>query len=320
MWLWYYLARNMGKKYKIGAVVLLGIIVVVISAYLLRGSNFMVLNPGGTIAAKQRDLIVFASLLSLVVVIPVFTMLFVFAHKYREENTKAKYTPNWDTDKGLEAIWWGVPILLIVILSVVTWRTSHSLDPYKPLESSTQPITIQVVALEWKWLFIYPEQGVASVNMMQFPVDTPVNFEITADAPMNSFWIPQLGGQIYAMPGMQTKLHLMADEVGTYNGVSANLSGEGFAGMRFDAKATSEADFYEWVFNARNSSKSLESATYNQLALPSKNNPTQVFNSVDPDLYDSIIDKYMSHGHGGSVEMENHGDDAEHEEMSTHAW
>ena len=180
---------------------------------------------------------IFAALLSLVVVIPVFAMTIYIVWRYRESNQKAKYSPDWDHNSKVETIWWLIPTLLIVVLSVVTWNSSHSLDPFKPIKSSVKPLRVQVIALQWKWLFIYPEQGVASTNILELPVDRPINFEVTADAPMNSFWIPQLGGQIYAMAGMSTQLHLMASEAGTYAGASANLSGKGFAKMKFDTKA-----------------------------------------------------------------------------------
>ena len=160
---------------------------------------------------------------------------------------KAKHAPDWEHNYIAEYCWWGVPIVIIVILAVTTWKSSHDLNPFKPIESEKKPLAIQVVALHWKWLFIYPEQGIATVNFVQFPEKTPINFEITSDAPMNSFWIPQLGGQIYAMPAMRSKLHLIANEIGSFRGVSANISGKGFAGMTFTAKSSSEEDFDAWV-------------------------------------------------------------------------
>src|SRR5476649_775967 len=175
-----------------------------------------VLSPKGQIADKERHLIILATLLMLIVVVPVYVMMFVIAWKYREGNTKARYTPDWDHSNGLEFLWWAIPMAIIAVLSVITFKSSHELDPFKALSSTKPPITIQVVALQWKWLFIYPNQNIASVNYFRMPANTPVDFEITADSPMNSFWIPQLGGQIYAMPGMSTELHLMADGVGKY--------------------------------------------------------------------------------------------------------
>lgn len=281
----------MKTKRKIGlGIVLLGLITSV--GWFLSTRNIDVLQPKGQIADKQLDLIIFACLLSLIVVIPVFALTFFIAWRYRATNHKARYTPNWDGNKFIEAIWWGVPLALILVLSVVTWRTSHELDPSKPLAAEKKPITIQVVAMEWKWLFIYPEQKIATVNYVEFPKQTPVNFEITSDAPMNSFWIPQLGGQIYAMTGMSTKLHLLANEEGEYKGVSANLSGEGFAGMRFVAKSSSDQDFKNWVSSIKSSPTALSTAEYAKLSVPSKDVPASFYSNVENDLYQTILLKF----------------------------
>jgi cytochrome o ubiquinol oxidase subunit II len=268
--------------------------IVAIFAVLLNGHDMPILNPHGTIADQQRNLIVFTVLLGLVVIVPVFIMLFSIAWKYRESNTKAKYSPDWDHSRLYETIWWGVPCVIILILSVVAWKSSHDLDPYRPLTSNVKPIKIQVVSLQWKWLFIYPEQHTASVNLVQFPEDTPVNFEITSDAPMNSFWIPSLGGQVYAMSGMSTKLHLMAGTIGEYKGSSANISGEGFAGMNFVAKSTSKNDFDTWVKTNKDSAPNLDMTEYNKLATPSKNEKAKNYTLEEPNLYDKIIMKYMA--------------------------
>lgn len=284
----------MSKKIRLTALILLSVGIVLAAAFLLlRGNNFAVLDPKGPIAKEQFDLIIFTSLLSLIIVIPVFVLTFYIAWKYRAGNKKAKYNPEWDHSKTAETIWWLVPLALILVLAVITWITTHKLDPYKPIASDKKPITVQVVALQWKWLFIYPEQNIATVNYLEFPEDTPINFEITADAPMNSFWIPQLGGQVYAMAGMQTKLHLQASEQGEYKGSSANLSGEGFSGMKFIAKATSDAGFESWVNSVRTSSKALTGDEYATLAKPSENNPPAYYSSRDANLYDTVMMKYM---------------------------
>ncbi len=272
----------------------LGVIgLALVAGWSLRNYNFAVLNPKGVIGFQERRLIYEALLLSLVVVIPVFSLTFFIAWKYRASNTKAKYSPDWDHSRIIESIWWGVPTILIVILSFMAWNSSHVLDPYKSLSSTTKPLTIQVIALQWKWLFIYPEQHIASVNFVQFPVNTPINFEITSDAPMNSFWIPQLGGQIYAMPGMTTQLHLMADQIGNYRGSSANISGQGFAGMVFTARASSLNDFTKWVGIAGRSSLKLTEQQYQTLLKPSSNNPTSLYSAPDAGLYDRVVLKYM---------------------------
>jgi cytochrome o ubiquinol oxidase subunit 2 len=283
----------MNRKYKFAFFILLILGVVLVAVRYLHGSNVAVLNPKGPIALQERNLIVFAALLSLIVVIPVFTLTAVFAWRYREGNTKAKYSPDLDHNRVAETIWWLIPSALILILSIVAWNSSHQLDPYKPLASTTPALTIQVVSLDWKWLFIYPEQHIATVNFFEIPKQTPVNFEITSDAPMNSFWIPQLGGQIYAMPGMSTQLHLMASVDGSFNGSSANISGAGFSGMTFVAKASSQADFDRWVRSAQRSPQTLNQGTYNSLAQPSENNPIASYTADDSGLYDTIINKYM---------------------------
>jgi cytochrome o ubiquinol oxidase subunit 2 len=176
---------------------------------------------------------------------------------------------------------------------VIIWDSSHRLDPYRPLSSANKPLTIQVIALDWKWLFIYPTQGIATVNFVQFPVGTPVDFQITADAPMNSFWIPQLGSQIYAMPGMSTQLHLLADSGGNYYGSSANISGQGFAGMNFTARASSALAFRQWVTSVKASSSRLDVNHYGQLAKPSQGNPVAYYASAANGLYDDVIAKYI---------------------------
>lgn len=278
----------MNKKYKrisIGVVIAWFLSLVV---YYLHNANIQVLNPKGTVAHDERNLIIFTVLLGLLVVVPVYIMTFAIAWKYRESNTKATYRPDWDHNVFAEALWWGIPTAIIVILSVVTWTTSHSLDPHKALGNQA-PMKIQVVALDWKWLFIYPEQGVATVNYVQFPVDQPVQFEITSNGPMNSFWIPQLGSQIYAMAGMSTHLNLEADSVGDYRGASANISGKGFAGMDFTARASSNAEFSDWLAGAQSSSSKLDADSFKTLAKPSENNPPATYAAVAPGLYNRVL-------------------------------
>jgi cytochrome o ubiquinol oxidase subunit 2 len=286
----------MNRKYKFLVAILLLAAIITLAVIYFSSVNISVLDPKGTIGQQEKHLMLFALGLSLVVVIPVFTLLFSFAWRYRASNHRyknRKYSPDWDHSVTLETIWWLIPTVLIAILSVTAWNSSHQLDPYRSLASDKQPLTIQVVALDWKWLFIYPQENIASVNYVQFPVNQPVNFQITADAPMNSFWIPQLGGQIYAMPGMATDLHLSANQIGNYNGSSANISGTGFAGMRFTAKASSATDFDQWVATARHSPNHLTFNSYDKLAQASQNNPAAAYASTEPGLFDIIIMKYM---------------------------
>jgi cytochrome o ubiquinol oxidase subunit 2 len=283
------------KSIKIVLPILLAIGVIIVAAiFFFQQFNVAVLNPQGEIARQQRDLIVFTTLLGFGVVIPVFVMLGVFAWKFREGNHKANYRPEWDGNKYLEMVWWGIPCAIILVLSVVTWRTSHDLDPYKTLSSNVKPVNVQVVALQWKWLFIYPDLGVASVNLLEIPEKTPINFTITSDAPMNSFWIPSLGGQVYAMSGMSTKLHLIADNTGDYRGSSANISGKGFADMKFTARSSSAADFSAWLGRVRRTSTALDQSSYDALALPASLDKPAYYVVKDTDLYDRIVMKYMA--------------------------
>jgi cytochrome o ubiquinol oxidase subunit 2 len=280
--------------------------IVTLSIWYFSQVSVDVLQPQGEVAAKQRDLIVFTLGLSLIVVVPVFTLLFYFAWKYREGNRAARYMPEWDGNKWLEIIWWGIPCIIIGILSVVTWQTSHSLDPYKPLVSDVKPVKVQVVATQWKWLFIYPELGIATTNDLRFPEKTPLNLEITADAPMNSFWIPSLGGQVYAMSGMTTKLHLSANTIGEYKGSSANISGEGYADMAFTARSLSDADFNEWVARVKTTGGALDMGRYEVLAQPSIVKEPGYFALKEDDLYTAIVMKYMMPDHTTEHATEEH--------------
>jgi len=285
----------MKKAFKIAIVVLLLLGLGAVTALYISNSSIPVLEPKGMIGVKERELIISASLLMLIVVIPVFILTWAFAWKYRESNTKAKHAPDWEHNYIAEYCWWGVPVFIIIILAVITWKSSHDLNPFTPLKSDKKPIEIQVIALDWKWLFIYPEQGIATVNFVQFPENTPINFEITSDAPMNSFWIPQLGGQIYAMPAMRSKLHLIAHETGSFRGVSANISGKGFAGMRFIAKSCTEEEFQRWAQDVKSSPNHLDLAAYNALMQPSEYHPVEYFKLSKPDLFEYVIMKYMAH-------------------------
>lgn len=286
--------KRVNKKLKIIILILLGLIVLTFIAGWFKHSNVEVFNAAGSVGEKERNLMFFALGLSLIVVLPVYILLFSFAWRYREGSKKKReYSPELAGNWAAEAIWWLIPGALITILSVVTWQSSHALDPYRPLASDKKPMTIQVVALDWKWLFIYPKQHVASVNFVQLPVGTPVKFQITSDAPMNSLWIPQLGGQIYAMPGMSTQLNLVANRAGDYHGSSANISGNGFSRMDFTARAGSENDFNRWVGSAKRSSNPLSRRAYDQLAKPSQDNPATSYSSVEKDLFDQVILKYI---------------------------
>jgi cytochrome o ubiquinol oxidase subunit 2 len=287
----------MSKKQKqtLGAVLAAGLLSVIIH-YLLT-ANIQVLQPVGIVGQKEKHLMIVAILLCLIVVLPVFTMTIFIAWKYREGNQKAKYNPDWDHSRLFETVWWDIPFIIFGILSVVAWNSSHDLDPFKVLAApGVKPLNIQVISLDWKWLFIYPDQHIASVNRVEFPVNTPVNFELTSDSVMNSFWVPSLGGQIYTMPGMSTQLHLMADKLGSYDGSSANISGNGFAGMTFTAVSATGEDFGRWIDAAKSSGKSLDAATYDRLAEPSHDNRVAYYSSPQPGLFDDVVMKYMIPG------------------------
>lgn len=252
-----------------------------------------VLFPQGSIAYEQRNLLLIIQALMLLVIIPVYVLTFIFSWIYRAQNPKGKYDPDLVDNVVAEYFWWGIPLVMTIIVSVLTWIKTHELDPYRPIKSDKKEVRVQVVALQWKWLFIYPEENIAAVNFFQIPKDTPIHFEITADAPMNSFWIPDLGGQIYAMPKMRTDLYLIANAEGDFPGVSANLSGEGFAGMRFIARASSEEEYKKWVDSIKKSAKSIGFEEYQVLAKPSKDNPVEVFQVKDASLFHQILMKFM---------------------------
>lgn len=287
----------MKNKSKLALYTALMLILFALTCIVFVRTDMIVIFPKGMIGIKQRDLLILSTLLMLIVVIPVFALIYYVVHRYHEDGDKKNYRPNWGHSAVAELVWWGVPFIIIVILGTINWITCYTLDQYRPIQSSKKPIEIQVVALQWKWLFIYPKEGFATVNYIQFPVDVPVHFTITADAPMNSFWIPELGGQIFAMPGMRTELNLIANEAGTYKGLSANLSGSGFAGMRFNAEAVSEDAYRRWVSKMRGKPELLDRKEFLRLAKPSKNNPVAVYSFKDKTLFKWIVTKdSMAHG------------------------
>lgn len=258
---------------------------------------FPVLASSGFVGAQESALIVQATLLMLIVIVPVLVLLFFFAWKYRASGT-GRYEPHWEHSVLDELVWWAVPIEIVLVLGAVTWISTHKLDPHKPLASNVPALEVQVIALPWKWLFIYPSLGVASVNELMLPIGTPLHFHITADAPMNSFWIPALGGQIYAMSGMDNPLWLSADKPGTYQGLSANYSGAGFADMRFSVEAVSPAQFEVWARGAALGTTTLTARSYETLALPGTTTP-MLFSHADPGLFDAILSKYAQPGEVG---------------------
>jgi cytochrome o ubiquinol oxidase subunit II len=255
--------------------------------------------PSGDIAIQQRDLIVIATVLMLLIVVPVIAATLIFAWRYRQSNTAAKYDPEWDHSTGLEVVIWAAPLAIIIALGAVTWISTHTLDPYRPLDRvaedkaldpNVKPLTVEVVALDWKWLFFYPDYGIATVNELAAPVDVPINFKITASSVMNSFYVPALAGQIYAMAGMETKLHAVINKAGEYEGFSANYSGAGFSHMRFKFHGLDQAGFDDWVAKVKASNDSLTRSAYLDLAKPSEKEPVHYYATTDADLYDKILD------------------------------
>jgi len=260
----------------------------------------IVMRPFGDIAQQQSELIVTAVVLMLLIVVPVIALTLLFAWRYRSSNKAAPYSPEWDHSTRLELLIWGAPLLIIIALGAVTWISTHKLDPYRPLErldakrplvAGVKPLVVEVVALDWKWLFLYPELGIATVNELAAPVDRPIEFKITASTVMNSFYIPALAGQIYAMPGMQTKLHAVINTAGVYDGFSANYSGQGFSHMRFKFLGLSPVDFERWVQTTQSAGGELARPDYLKLELPSEKEPVRRYASVDPDLYQSILNR-----------------------------
>jgi cytochrome o ubiquinol oxidase subunit 2 len=261
---------------------------------MLSGCKFVLLDPKGEIGVQEKELIITALVLMLIVVIPVILLTIYFAYRYRASNTQEKYTPEWAHSTKIEFVVWTVPIIIIVILATITWRSTHHLEPSKPIASSQDPMTIEVVSLDWKWLFIYPKEKIATINYVAFPKNVPVKFVLTSDNIMNSFFIPGLGGQLYAMPGMVTRLHLIANEAGDYKGIAASYSGKGFSHMKFTARATPDlASFETWVNQVKSSPKTIKDfAQYRELAKPSIDVPVTYYSQVPHQLFHSIVMQY----------------------------
>ncbi len=293
---------SVSKLVKFTVLALVG--VALLMAVLLPGNDIVLYNPKGLIAQQQFHLMMFSTGLMLLIAVPTLTMLYFFAWKYRESNGKAVHSPQARHGKLFAASLWVIPIITLLVLTSVVWPVTHKLDPHKSIASDAKPITIQVIALRWKWLFIYPEQNIATVNYVQIPVGTPVQFQLTADeAPMNSFWIPHLGGQLYAMTGHDNRLNLMADTAGDYIGQAAEINGPGFAGMKFKAKASSQTDFDRWVEQVQQAPSQLDTAQYKRLLVPTESNPPAIYAKTDTTLYADVLAKYMA-SNGDHMKME----------------
>lgn len=272
---------------------------------LLSGCTGPVLDPSGDVAARQRDLLVQSTLLMLVIIIPVMCLTVWYAWKYRASNRAARYEPNWHHSTRLELVIWAAPLLIIICLGALTWLGTHLLDPYRPLDriapgepvpEEAKPLRVQVVALDWKWLFIYPEYGIATVNEMTVPLNRPITLQITASNVMNSLYIPHFAGQIYAMPAMETRLNGVVNRPIEGEGFSANYSGAGFSGMRFGFHGVTDAEFETWLQKVRGSDLELTREAYLQLARPSEREPVRHFASTDASLYHDILNLCVQPG------------------------
>ncbi|RJE85965.1 ubiquinol oxidase subunit II [Paracoccus onubensis] len=277
----------------------------------LSGCEAVVLSPAGDIAERQKDLLLAATGLMLIIIIPVMALVVFFAWKYRADR-KATYQPEWAHSTKIELVIWAAPLMIIICLGALTWVGTHLLDPYRPLDriSKTaeippdhQPLEVQVVALDWKWLFIYPEQGVAAINELAIPANREVEFRLTSSSVMNAFYIPAMAGMIYAMPGMETKLHGVFNNPGSYQGLASHYSGWGFSGMRFKAHAVDEAGFQDWVADARAKGGDLTREEYLKLEVPSQNESPRTYASVDPELFNRAVNLCVEPGKMCMAEM-----------------
>jgi len=271
-------------------------------------SKAVVLNPAGDVAAQQGHMVIQATLLMLIIIVPVIALTLWFAWKYRHNNatnTEDDYDPDWHHSTTLELVIWTVPLMIIIALGALTWIGTHKLDPYrpldrisssKPLDAQSTPLEVQVVAMDWKWLFFYPELGIATVNELAAPVDRPILFKLTATSTMNAFYVPDLAGMIYAMPGMQTELNAVINKPGVFPGLATHYSGQGFSGMTFKFHGLSQGDFEQWVAKTRTEGKPLTRQTYMDLAKPSERDPVQRFASVEEGLYDKVLNRCVEDG------------------------
>ncbi|MFC3651134.1 ubiquinol oxidase subunit II [Dyella humi] len=249
-----------------------------------------VLDPKGPVGTQEKQLLLEALIPMLMVITPIILLTLWFAWWFRAGNARAKYRPRWEYSGHVEFSIWMIPLLVILFLGSLAWVGAHQLDPYRPLASNRKPVTVEVVAMDWRWLFIYPDQGVASINELAIPVGTPISLRLTSATVMNSFFIPALGGQIYAMPGMETKLSLLADETGNYRGMSAQFSGDGFSDMHFQVLTTDEKTFNAWIDHAKAGGMRLDDVAYNQLVAKHSTGGVSYYSSITQELFAHAID------------------------------
>lgn len=263
-------------------------------------ADIPVINTAGPIALTERNLLFITFGLMMIVIIPVWIMALWFPLKYRASNTEAKYEPHWDFSMAIEIAVWAVPALLVAAIGALVWIYTHQLDPYAKLPGG-QPLTVQAVSLDWKWVFIYPEQNVATVNELVLPIDRPVTIQITSDTVMNSLYLPGLAGQIYAMAGMKTEMNLLADRAGNFTGLNTQYSGTLFPDQKFPVRTVAPDAFNSWVDTARHSQMHLDAATYAKLSATQDVAAQAEYASVDPGLFDKIVKKYSGMGNGAAM-------------------
>jgi cytochrome o ubiquinol oxidase subunit II len=268
--------------------------VALIGATTLGGCSEGVLDPKGPIAVAERQILFNSLGIMLAIVIPTILATFGVAYWFRSSNQRARYQPEFKYSGRLEVLVWAIPAMTVLLVGGVAWVGAHDLDPRKAISAAAKPVTVQVVSLDWKWLFIYPEQGVASVNHLVVPAGTPISFELTSSGVMNSFFVPQLGSQIYTMSGMVTHLQLQADHPGSYRGLSAQFSGDGFADMRFVVDALPGQQFQQWVASTRDNGPTLDAESYADLAKPSEAVGPFTYGAVSPDLFNAILSSAMA--------------------------
>ena len=274
-----------------------------IASALLCGCHRTVFDPAGYIARQQGRLVVTSTLLMLLIIVPVILLTLFFAWHYRQSDAEADDRPDWDHSLHLELAIWAAPLLIVIALGALTWIGSHTLDPFRPLHridtnrtvaADTRPLIIDVVALDWKWLFIYPAQGVAVVNEAAAPIDVPIRFRITSESVMNAFFVPALAGQIYAMPGMRSELNAVINHSGDFRGFSSSYSGAGFSHMEFRFLGMNSERFAQWIRQNREASARLDRDAYLRLARPSIADPVRRYGAIDPAIFRSIVDRCVA--------------------------
>lgn len=267
--------------------------ILALSIFLNSCQGVALLDPQGPVGTQTRDLILMAVGLGMIVILPVFFMVFWFSYRYSEKNKKATYKPHWEGGFRIEAVLWSVPILIILVLSYLTWVKTIDLDPYKPLPSDQPPVKVQVISLDWNWLFIYPEYNIATLNKLVMPTGANISFELTSGTVMTSFFIPELGSQIYVMAGMTTKLNLLADKPGKFTGYNMGFSGDGYSSMHFPAHSVSRAEFDQWVQEVKGSAANLSLEEFKTLNFTRKKIVDATFGTVESDLFRKVVNIFM---------------------------